>query len=278
MHSCLMHESLFAFLFDSLVATHRVSFKKNIVMNDITLGLLDMMPNSFRYQGHESPQSDVTAQILQFIPKDAHVLDVGCSSGNLMRWIKELCNAQVYGIEANKYSAEVAIKRGFDVQCCTFEDYSPNVQEQFDVIIFADVLEHLINPGAALQKAHQLLKENGIVITSIPNIAHWTIRLNLLSGKFEYEPIGLLDATHLRWFTQKTLYRLFSKTNFKIESMAYSEGEWLPAYQTEVPWKWVNSWHRRKIIHNLVSIFPTLFACQFIVKASKILSPTVNSW
>jgi len=79
----------------------------------------------------------------------------------------------------------------------------------FDGVVFKDVLEHVADPAALLRDARSLLRPGGRVIASIPNVAHWTVRLRLLFGHFDYTPTGLLDATHLRFFMEASVRALF---------------------------------------------------------------------
>ncbi len=81
--------------------------------------------------------------------------------------------------------------------------------DRFDVIVFGDVLEHLRDPLAVLRKAKALLPDRGSVVASIPNIAHGSVRLALLAGRFDYQDLGLLDSTHVRFFTRSSIEDLF---------------------------------------------------------------------
>ena len=80
----------------------------------------------------------------------------------------------------------------------------------FDVILFLDVIEHCRHPQAILGAARRLLTPAGRIITSLPNIANWTIRRDLLLGRFDYQPVGILDETHVRFYTAKTMRNLFT--------------------------------------------------------------------
>jgi hypothetical protein len=89
-------------------------------------------------------------------------------------------------------------------------------EQRFDVILAGDFLEHLAHPLELLQKLKRYLSEGGYVVASVPNIAHGSVRLSLLQGKFEYKDIGILDRTHLRFFTLESILRLFCDAGFAI--------------------------------------------------------------
>ena len=144
------------------------------------------------------------------------ILDIGCGSGELGRLLKAKGHL-VYGIEIDKKSYLLS-KRKLDkvllgdISAMTI----PKNFRNFDYIIFADVLEHLVNPLAVLEKVKPLLKKEGFVLISVPNIANWVMRLKLLFGIFNYSNSGLLDKTHLRFFTLKSLKRLINSAGYKI--------------------------------------------------------------
>ena len=149
--------------------------------------------------------------MLDLVGANKRVLDVGCASGYLAEALNER-GCVVSGVEADPELAELARPHlekvvVADVEACDLVDaFGPG---SFDVIVFGDVLEHLRDPLPVLRQARPLLAEGGTVVASVPNIAHGSIRLALLQGRFEYQPTGLLDNTHLRFFTLDTLEQLF---------------------------------------------------------------------
>ncbi len=88
--------------------------------------------------------------------------------------------------------------------------------EEFDAVVLADVLEHLQDPGALLRKVRDLLTPGAVVVASIPNVAHGSLRLALLGGEFRYRDLGLLDETHLRFFTRASIQDLFEEAGYVV--------------------------------------------------------------
>jgi 2-polyprenyl-3-methyl-5-hydroxy-6-metoxy-1,4-benzoquinol methylase len=155
--------------------------------------------------------------ILRRVPAGAAVLDVGAWTGAQGRWLMDNAEATVDGIELDPDAAGEASERYRRVTVGSIED--PAVRTAlsgYDAILFLDVLEHLVDPDAVLRAARDWLAPGGIVLCSIPNVAHWRVRLSLLRGRFEYEDSGLLDRTHLRWFTRETAARLIRDAGYRI--------------------------------------------------------------
>ncbi len=168
-------------------------------------------------------------KICQKIPKKSTVLEFGPASGYMTKYLKEELNCNVSCIEIDKKCAKEASKYSEQMIVCDIE--TTNWEEQlkikkFDAIIFADVLEHLKNPWVILKKAENLLKSNGKIFISIPNIGHNSILIDLWNNKFKYRPLGLLDNTHLRFFGLNNLEDLLKETNLKrIETDAFYRKE-----------------------------------------------------
>ncbi len=161
--------------------------------------------------------------ILSFLEEKKLVLDVGCQTGYL--GANDIKNNTFYGIEKNKKAAKKAEKIYRKVITGDVEKLINTSLElpKFDVIIFADILEHLVYPKKTLSFfVKNFLKSKGKVIISLPNVAHITVRLNLLLGNFDYTRSGILDKTHLRLYTLKSAQKLINNSGLKIESIAYS--------------------------------------------------------
>ncbi len=161
-------------------------------------------------------------KIMQWIGDNPKVLDVGCSSGYFGEKLIANKHAQVWGLELDPQDAEEARKRGYQA---VFEgdldnfDWKQIGELKFDAIIFADVLEHVKDPVAVLKATRKLLTKKGCIYASIPNIAHITVRLELLEGNFDYEDTGLLDNTHISFFTLKTIKNTFKEAGLYLQHL-----------------------------------------------------------
>lgn len=161
------------------------------------------------------------ALIARLVGSEKRVLDVGCASGYQAHLLAEN-GCITTGIEVNENAAQIAREVCDRVHVADIERFKVSeivAGESYDVVVFGDVLEHLINPLAVLEDVRTVLRANGVVVASIPNIAHGAIRLALLRGDFDYQPLGILDDTHIRFFTFKTLNELFTKAGFEIEEI-----------------------------------------------------------
>jgi len=153
--------------------------------------------------------------------RKAKILEVGCASGYFGAVLKNEGH-ELWGIEISPEAAVQASTRLDHVYVGTIEDFLKEHDGQnigFDYIIFGDVLEHLTDPTKVLRKCHSLLKYDGRVIASIPNVAHLAVRLMLLDGRWKYSKLGIMDDTHLRFFTKSSILEMFSDAKFAIEAM-----------------------------------------------------------
>jgi hypothetical protein len=130
----------------------------------------------------------------------------------------------------------------------------------------------LVDPSEILHQARLALNPEGYILASIPNVAHWTVRLRLLMGNFDYKSTGLMDATHLRWFTRRGVQRLFSETGYEIDKFYGAAGAWMDEYHW-TPLRFFSRWRRSQILSKCCVIAPGLFASQHIVSARNKLRP-----
>ncbi|GAA4897202.1 hypothetical protein GCM10023311_22480 [Flaviramulus aquimarinus] len=163
--------------------------------------------------------NDDREEMLIYLPKSAKkILDVGCGNGIFATNLKRMNNAEVWGIELMKEEAEIARKelfKVFDGPCEENIELLPD--NYFDVIYFNDVLEHLTDPYTVLKKIKSKLNKGGIIISSIPNIRYHNVLIPLIfKKKFEYEAYGVLDRTHLRFFTKKSIKTMYENLGYKI--------------------------------------------------------------
>lgn len=220
-----------------------------------------------RYRGQTANPEESAGMLISYVAKGSRVLDIGCGTGSVSCLIRDHCDSEVTGIEPNPERAEAARGNGLKVICAPFEAGKVEGLGLFDVIVFADVLEHLVNPAETLELAETLLAPGGCIIASVPNVAHWTVRFDLLLGRFDYRELGIMDATHLRWFTSKTLDALFRASGFHIEKYGASAGLWMSDYYERRPWKWIPPHRRQQIVRFGLRYWPGLFGCQHVVKA-----------
>jgi SAM-dependent methyltransferase len=147
------------------------------------------------------------------------ILELGCADGYISRHLKER-GCRITGVEIDAEAAERARPWCEKVVVADLNraDWIEQVGGGFDTILCGDVLEHLAQPEVALWHIHRLLAPGGRVIICLPNIAHIRVRLRLLFGKFDYDSAGIMDVTHLRFYTYKTARELIERTGFRIIS------------------------------------------------------------
>jgi SAM-dependent methyltransferase len=166
-------------------------------------------------QGNNTHNMTISA-----VGRDLRVLDVGCSTGYLSDFLARERGCQIVGLEPDAEAAAVAREHLGDRVLAggteLLPDFAPG---SFDVVLFADVLEHLVDPGQALRDARRLLAPGGHVVASIPNCAHGDVRLLLLAGHFNYRRTGLLDSTHVRFFTRHSIPLMFQRSGYRLSSM-----------------------------------------------------------
>ncbi|MDD2914277.1 MAG: class I SAM-dependent methyltransferase [Gallionella sp.] len=164
---------------------------------------------------------DYNPDILRIMPLNLRrVIEVGCSSGALAKAYIGMNPECIYtGIEIDPNFAAIAKASCNEVICGNIENIA---EEKFlelfpsDCWVFGDTLEHLYDPWALLQRIRSRLAPDSQIIACIPNAQHWSVQVNLSSGLFRYQDHGLMDRTHIRWFTRTTMIELFESTGYKI--------------------------------------------------------------
>jgi 2-polyprenyl-3-methyl-5-hydroxy-6-metoxy-1,4-benzoquinol methylase len=164
----------------------------------------------FKYSSH-----DLVLRILDREREPLKILDVGTASGYLGKVLRQRGH-YVAGIESDPEAAERAKHHYDSFQLANIETFDFPYREEFDYIVFADVLEHLRDPAAVLRTCLPALKESGKIIISVPNVANFVVRLSLLFGKFNYNDRGILDRTHLRFFTMRTLNEMMNEASCRV--------------------------------------------------------------
>ena len=158
-------------------------------------------------------------EMLRFVPTGAsRILDVGCSVGNFGILLKAELDAEVWGVEIDAEAAKLAEKVIDHVICGPFDKAADLPPGYFDCIVFNDVLEHMVDPYSALSYAKSLLASEGRVVASIPNVRYFSNLWDVvIRGSWEYSDTGILDRTHLRFFTKSSIESMFIDLGYDIE-------------------------------------------------------------
>jgi methionine biosynthesis protein MetW len=162
------------------------------------------------------------AQAYALIPAGSRVLDLGCGSGELASYLAARGD-RVWGVDVNAAAVAQAAPFCVDTRVVDLEETELTglfAGLQFDVVLFADVLEHLREPWKALQAARDVLAPDGRVVASIPNFGHAAVRLAVVSGALPYRGLGILDDTHVRFFTLSGVESLFEESGFRLQAIA----------------------------------------------------------
>jgi 2-polyprenyl-3-methyl-5-hydroxy-6-metoxy-1,4-benzoquinol methylase len=161
----------------------------------------------------------VRKEMLNYLPQTAKkILDIGCGNGAFSSLVKEKNNAEVWGIELMEEEAKVALTVLDKVLIGACENHLDELPDSyFDVIYLNDVLEHLVDPYSVLESLKSKLAPNGVVISSIPNVRFFrTFSKVLFSKDWKYEDHGVMDKTHLRFFTGKSIKRMYDELGYTI--------------------------------------------------------------
>ncbi len=205
--------------------------------------------NSHRTSSHETVLRRVLEQ------SGTHVVDVGCSGGELGARLRPE-GRHVTGIDIAAFGD---VKENCDevIECdLDGPDQLPLADNSADVVVLADILEHLRDPLDRLRDAVRIVRPDGVVIVSIPNVGHLYPRVRIATGMFDYDSRGILDRTHLRFFTRRSMTRLMTDAGLDVLEMDATgfvgDGSAIPTRAL----RWIESVGRR--------VRPTLFAYQFV--------------
>lgn len=191
------------------------------------------------------------------------VLDVGCWNGTLGKVLMRECRAVVDGIEREPTQAQRARDNGYrHVLLADLDaDLPASAIGVYDVLLFGDVLEHLVHPERVLAAMLPSLKPGGRVLASLPNIAFAVNRVTHLLGRWDYKDYGILDRTHLRFYTKRTMIALFEEAGLRVSRVEGYVG--LHQYP----------WVVRAPLRALGHLWPSLFAIQIVLVGEPVIQP-----
>lgn len=221
-----------------------------------------MGENALRYAADAATigRGSVWAIALGWLKDGDTVLDVGCNTGYVGRAAQERLRVVFDGLEGDAGAAAAARETYRNVACADLASGPPwpGVPGPYDAVLALDVLEHLPEPVRALGALAGLLAPAGRLILSVPNVAHWTVRLGLLSGRFDYAETGILDRTHLRFFTRRSLLETCAEARLGVEEIAVT----------------TNSFPFRRLVSHAMrrraaEILPGPLAYQFVVRLAR---------
>ena len=197
-------------------------------------------------------------QIARKVPPGSRVLDVGCGPGDLgCSLAGKQCHVTGWDLELDRINANRKFYHSLEELDIEKQGFG---NEKFDVMVFSDVLEHLIYPEKVLTKSSESLRPGGRVLISLPNVAFLDIRIGLLKGNWNYTNEGILARSHLKFYTLSTAGQLLMSSGFKVQDM-----------EAEIPiihsaWK--------SVVYSILSkAWPSLFATGWIFQGNNLKNP-----
>ncbi len=174
---------------------------------------MDFSKKPSGYYSNERPD------MLKYIPSEARkILEFGCGQGNFSKLLMDKPEVETWGIEINPDAARKAEENLTKVIFTDALDALPEIPDNyFDCVIFFDILEHLADPYTLLSQVKEKLTKNGLIVASVPNVRYYrTFVKYVFGGNWEYKSHGILDKTHLRFFTYKSICNMFKSIEFEI--------------------------------------------------------------
>lgn len=207
-------------------------------------------------------------KIVELVGKVKEVLELGSSIGYLTKQMV-LNNCQVDIVEVDEEDARAAKRFARKAYVGSLEEINTieRIDDTYDVIVASNILEHLKNPDETLQLIKEKLKKDGKILVALPNIACWAIRKDLFfRGKFNYQETGILDKTHLRFYTYYTAQSLVKQNGLKIVDIIPTEISY-PLRFKVLKLGYPGLFIDRVVSSNLVKFFPNLIVSHFIMVA-----------
>lgn len=190
----------------------------------------------YSFEINELDPENGFGKVLSQINPGAIVLECGCATGYMTRYMKEKLNCHVSIIEIEKDAYEIACQYADDGICADLmgDEWCEKFRgKRFDYVLFCDVLEHVYDPAALLKKAAQFLKQDGKMIVSLPNILHNDILIKMYEGRWDYQDRGLLDNTHIHFWGVRNIESFFEDAGLKVTIF---NATWIPTGRTEQYW------------------------------------------
>lgn len=226
---------------------------------------------------------------LSMVPANSHLLEVGCATGHTSEYFTREKQCRVLAVEANEDQADVARKRGVKVVTGFIDDPAVHnsldtyTREQglFQVIFMSQVIEHIGDPATTLRDLKRWLHPEGCLVISTCSIVHWTCRLKILFGKWEYEDYGIFDRTHLRFFTIKSFAELLEECGYRATDFNYTFEDICPfkiLFDTRIlaPSDLLRliPFVGNRLRKMYTDLFKNLLAAQFVYKAEPVKAPS----
>jgi len=230
-------------------------------LTKVGIGTHSWVPTDREYdlKDGEGTSHTVIAEMLSDLPP-GRVLDLGCSGGRLSELLRRSGHT-VIGVDSVEIHG--VRDRVDDFVLGDLEDgLPPDVGDNFDVVIAADVIEHVRHPQQLLRQMADVLSPTGQAVVSTPNFGHWYARGRVVTGTFDYDRRGILDQTHLRFFSRKSLHRTFAASGLDLLELRYC-GLPFDVLTRDDSWKARSA---RSVDRRLVRLRPTLFAYQFVAR------------
>ena len=182
-----------------------------------------------------------------FVPRNSKILELGCATGFMSQYFRKVLGCQIIGVDIDSQSKPTIV--GDLDKKSTWKQIK--AKKPYDLVFASAVIEHLKEPEIILQSIKQVLKPQGDLIITTPNVAHWRTRWNLLLGKWNYTDYGILDRTHLKFFTYNTFQQLIKNAGFKIKAIKLDPAGGI------------------KYFNFIAKYFPNFYAHQVVIYAKK---------
>lgn len=201
--------------------------------------------------------------VVSCVNKGSRVLELGSATGYMTRALVESRGATVTAVEIDHEAyLEAASIADRAIEADLNEIDALDLGSDFDVVICADILEHLLDPEAALRSLASRLAPRGRVVVSIPNVANWSVRLELMLGHFRYTEMGILDRTHLHFYTEESFREMAGSCEYAVDAFRYVPD----AFPLDRFFRGSrNAWRVKDAVNRLaLKLWPRLFSYQFV--------------